>query len=145
MSEQLSMPGTTPPGMGAGQPQTGMGAGTQPGQPPFGSSPVQMPTPNRGLQAAALTQVSWAVRILEKALPVLGATSPVGKDIMGAIKSLAKHTPTEQMSTGVENNTLQQMMMGAKTEQPQTQLLKALQQSQPAAGGMPAQPQQGAM
>ena len=137
MSEQLTMPGTTPP-------QPGMGVGTQPGQPPFGSSPVQMPTPNRGLQAAALTQVSWAVRILEKALPVLGATSPVGKDIMGAIKSLAKHTPEQQMSTGVENNTLQQMMMGAKTEQPQTQLLKALQQNQPPAGGMPATPQQGA-
>jgi len=141
MSGQLTSPGPTP---SAVSPPGAVGAGTQPGQPPFGSSPVQMPTPNRGLQAAALTQVSWAVRILEKALPVLGATSPVGKDIMGAIKSLAKHTPQEQMSTGVENNTLQQMMMGAKAEQPQTQLLKALQQGQSPAGGMPAQPQQGA-
>ena len=120
------------------------GAGTQPGQPPFGSSPVQMPTPNRGLQAAALNQIQWAVRILEKALPVMGATSPVGKDLMSAIKSLAKHVQPEEMGSGTEASTLQQMMMQAKAENPQMQVLKALQQQQQPGQGVP-QPPQGAM
>jgi hypothetical protein len=133
-------PGPSPQGAPAGA----VGAGTQPGQPPFGSSPVQMPTPNRGLQAAALTQIQWAVRILEKALPVMGATSPVGKDLMSAIKALSKHIQPGDMGRGTEASTLQNMMMSAKAEQPQAQILKALQQ-QGQAGGMPAPPAQGAM
>lgn len=121
------------------------GAGTLPGQPPFGSSPAQMPTPNRGLQAAALTQIHWAVRILEKALPVMGATSPVGKDLMSAIRSLSKHIQPGEMGQGSETATLQNMLMQAKAAGPQSQVLQALQQQQSPAGGMPATPPQGAM
>lgn len=121
-----------------------VGAGTQPGQPPFGSSPVQLPTPDRGLQAQALTQVSWAVRILERALPVLGATSPLGRDMMVAIRALAKHIQTGEMGSGNEASTLQNMMMSAKSGQPNEQLLKALMQ-QGQAGGQPASPPQGVM
>ena len=123
-----------------------MGAGTAPGQPPFGSSPVQMPTPNRGLQANALTQINVAVRILERALPVMGATSPVGKDLMSAIRSLSKHIQPGDMGQGSEASTLQNMMMQAKQNMPQQALLSALQQQpQSPAGGMPATPPQGVM
>ena len=76
MAELPPMPGMAP-----------AGAGTAPGQPPFGSSPVQMPTPDRGNQAAAMAQLSWAVKILEGALPLLGATSEPGQAVMTALKA----------------------------------------------------------
>ena len=90
------------------------GAGTQPGQPPFGSSPAQMPTPDRGGQAAALALVSTAVRILERALPQLGAGSDPGKDVMKALQNLTKHVPQGATSPGVENSAMQQMMLQGK-------------------------------
>ena len=144
------MSGTlTPPVPGARPPSPGMpqpGAGTQPGQPPFGSSPVSAPTPNRGLQAAALAQVVWAVRLLEKALPGIGAATPAGKDIMKAISNLTKHIPAGAASPGMEQTALQGLMQSAKQEAPQLQALKAAG-AQPgpmtpggAAGAPPASP-----
>lgn len=123
------LPGSTPPALGAG---------TQPGQPPFGSSPAQMPTPDRGGQAAALALVSTAVRILERALPQLGAGSDPGKDVMKALQNLTKHVPPGATSPGVENSAMQQMMLAGKQEQPQQQVLAAMGQGQaPMPGGAP--------
>lgn len=113
-----------------------VGAGGQPGQPPFGSSPVTQPTPNRGLQAAALSQVALAVRMLEKALPMLGVETEPGKDVMRALPILAKHVPPGAGSPGAENSGLQQMMMQQKQEQPMLQVLRAMQAKQ-AEGGAP--------
>ena len=106
--------------------------------------PVQMPTPDRGSQAAALAQVSWAVRLLEKALPLLGVASPPGKDVMSALKSLSKHVPPGSMSPGVENNALQQLMMQGKQEQPQIQALRAMGQGGGPSMGAEAPPGGGA-
>ncbi len=118
------------------------GAGTQPGQPPFGSSPVQMPTPDRGAQAGALAQVAWAVRLLEQAVQPLGMTTDVGQAITKAISSLAKHIPQGSTSPGVEQSALRDMMMKAKQDQPQQAVLSALGQGQPPGGQPPAQPPQ---
>lgn len=87
-----------------------------------------------------MAQVSWAVRLLERALPMLGVTSPVGKDVMSAMKSLAKHVPPGAASAGVENNALQQMMLQGKQEQPMVQALRAMGQ-----GGAPGMGAMGAM
>ena len=122
-------PGGAPPGIPPA------GAGTQPGQPPFGSSPVTMPTPNQGLKAAALAQLQWAVRIMEKALPMLGSTSEEGKSVMKALVSLQKLVPAGSTSPGVENSALQQMMLGARQEQPMLAMLKNAQAGAGGAGG----------
>jgi len=112
------------------------GAGTPPGQPPFGSSPVTQPTPNRGLQAGALGIVAQAVRLLEKALPMLGAETEPGKDVMRALPMLSKHIPPGAMSPGVENTALQQLMMQQRQQAPMLQALRAMQGGQ-AGGGQP--------
>lgn len=132
----MALPPMIPPSGPAGGNPLAAGAGTLPGQPPFGSSPVQMPTPDRGLQSAALAQVSWAVRILEKALPLLGAGSNPGKDVLKALQSLTKHVPPGSTMPGAENSVLQQMMMQGKQEQPMNQVLQAMGQGGAPGGGM---------
>ena len=111
-----------------------VGAGTAPGQPPFGSSPMTMPVPNAGLKAAALAQLQWAVRIMEKALPMLGIGSDEGKSVMKALTSLSKLVPPGSTSPGVENSALQQMMLQARQEQPMLSMLKG---GQAGGAGMP--------
>jgi len=116
------------------------GAGTPPGQPPFGSSPVAQPTPNRGLQAGALGIVAQAVRLLEKALPMLGAETEPGKDVMRALPMLSKHIPPGAMNQGVENTALQQLMMQQRQQAPMLAALRAMQGGQAGGGGQAAPP-----
>jgi hypothetical protein len=92
-----------------------------------------MPVPNQGLKAAALAQLQWAVRIMEKALPMLGIGSEEGKSVMKALTSLSKLVPPGSTSPGVENSALQQMMLSARQEQPMLSMLKQAQ-----SGGGPA-------
>jgi hypothetical protein len=76
----------------------------------------------------------------------MGASSPIGKDLMSAIKALSKHTNPGDMGEGTESSMLQKMMMASRSNQAQSPVLQALQQQQqPQAGGMPATPPQGAM
>lgn len=100
------------------------GAGTAPGQPPMGPQNVQMPTPNRGAQAAAMAQINWAIRLLEQALPMVGATSDVGQACMKAISSLAKLVPAGASAPGVERTGLEQLMLRAKQEEPMMALMR---------------------
>ncbi len=117
------------------------GAGTMPGQPPFGPSPTTMPTPNRGHQAAGLAQVAVAVRILEKALPMLGAESEPGGIVMKTITNLAKLVPQGSTSQGVENQAMQGLMQQQKQEQPMLQVMRSMGQGgagQPPGGASPS-------
>jgi len=96
-----------------------------------------MPTANRGHQAAGLANVQWAVRLLEKSLPLVGAETEPGQAIMKAIQSLSKHVPAGSTSPGVENSALQQAMIQAKQEQPMISTLRSLGQGQPQPGAAP--------
>ena len=84
-----------------------------------------MPTPNRGLQAAALAQVQQAVRILEKALPMLGVGTEQGKDVMKALTTLSKHIPAGSTSPGVESSALSQLLGQQRQDQPLLQMLRS--------------------
>lgn len=95
-----------------------------------------MPTPNRGMQAAAMAQLTQCIRILEHALPLVGVETEVGKDVMNALKTLSKHIAPGSGAPGVEHQALQQMMMKQKQEQPMLQLMRAQGQS-PGAGAPP--------
>lgn len=92
-----------------------------------------MPTPDRGLQAAALAQVNVAVQILTKALPLIGASSQAGKEIMRSIQSLAKIVPPGTSSPGIESNALAGLMQAQKADAPQLAALRAMGQD----GGAP--------
>lgn len=94
-----------------------------------------MPTPNRGLQANAMAQAQWGVRLLEKALAGFGVASEPGAAILKALSSLSKHIAPGTGSPGVEQSSLSSMMMEAKQNQPNLALLRALGQQK--AGGAP--------
>lgn len=106
-----------------------------------------MPTPNRGLQAAAIAQLTQCIRIMEKALPMIGVETEMGKDVVKALTTLSKHISPGSGSPGVEQNSLMNMMMQQKQEQPMLQLLRAQGQSpgqSPAGGAPPPAPAQAA-
>lgn len=91
-----------------------------------------MPTPNRGLQANATAMVSVALRQLEKAIPMAGAETELGKALMKAVSALAKHAPAGSGSPGVEQSAMGKMMAEQKQEQPLLQLMR-----QQGGGGAP--------
>lgn len=107
--------------------QPGAPAGAQPGQPPFGSSPATAPTQNRGMEAAGLQALGMALKVLEKSLSLLGATSEAGLDVMDAIKKLAKHVPTGAVGPAGEKNQLQSMMIQQQQQGPQIAAMRAQQ------------------
>ena len=112
------------------------GAGGPPGSPPVvGAGGATMSTQNRGLQAAAIAQLTHAIRIMEKALPMLGVETEMGKDVMSSLSKLSKHIAPGGGSPGVEQSALQQMMMQHKQDQPMLQALRAQGQGQPGGGG----------
>lgn len=126
------------PAAGGGASPPPPGAGTAPGQPPFGSSPVSQPTPNRGNEAAGIAILANATRLLEFALPMLGAGSDPGKDVISALRLIAKHVTPGGSAGGVEQNALRSMMLN-KQQQAQNPTLQALQAKQAS-----MQPSQGA-
>jgi hypothetical protein len=117
------------------------GANTQPGQPPFGSSPVTAPTPNRGAQGQGLALVAEAKQMLEKALslPGLGAETEIGQAILQSLEKIGKVLPDGAVSPGVQNAGMQQWMMAGRRENPMQAILAALQQGG-AGGGAPGGP-----
>lgn len=102
---------------------------------------MTQPTQNMGLQAAAMGQLRWVVRLLEKIVGEFGVGTEVGKDVLKALNTLSKHAPPGSGSPGVENSALQQVMMKAKQDQPQINLMNALRQGAGgSAGGSPPPP-----
>ena len=130
------------PGPIAPSPSPPVGAGTAPGQPPHGSSPVSQPTANRGMEAAGLSMLSVIVRLLEKAVPMLGVGSEPGKDVLKALNSLARHVPAGSVSPGIQQSTMEQLMAQQKQMAPQISALRAMQGQQP--GQPPTGPTAGA-
>ena len=106
----------------------------------MGGTGVTAPTPNRGLQANAMAQAGWGVRMLEKALSGFGVSSEPGQAILKALNALSKHIAPSGGSPGVEQNAMGQMMMQAKQDQPNQQLLRALGQQRPGGGAPPGAP-----
>lgn len=95
-----------------------------------------MPAANRGAQASALVHVQWAVRLLEQALPVVGAGSEMGQDLMDVLKKLSKHVPAQGSSSGLMQNGMRQFLLQQRQQAPQADVLRAL-----AARGQQAAPQ----
>lgn len=116
----MALPLPVPPGAPP------VGAGAPPGTPPFGPSPVSLPVPNRGLEAAALARVKVALKILEMAVPALGAETEPGRAVLDAIRSLAKHVPPGSSSPGVETTALQDLMLRQRQESPMHQVMRAM-------------------
>jgi len=135
-------PAAPPPG-GAGAPPTSPGVGGgAPGQPPFGSSPVSQPVPNRGQEAAGLSRLAVVVRLMEETVPLLGVGSEPGQAVLKALNSLAKHVPPGSVPPGVQTSTMQRLLSQQQQNAPQVAAMRAMQAGPqaPAGGGAPPAP-----
>ena len=122
------MPEQAPPAGGGAMPPPNATS-----QPPMGVSSATGPTPNKGYEAAALQRVGLVIKQLTDLLPLAGATSEIGKDVLKAISTLAKHVPSGSTNPAAERNEIDRL---ATQNAQQSQMNKQLRQ--PAAGGQGA-------
>jgi hypothetical protein len=117
-----------PAAVPGGQAQAGNG-------PPFGAANATGPTPNAGYEAAGLQRLGLVVKQLEQLIPLFGAASDQGKDVLKALQILLKSVPSGSVTPASERNDLQrQVTQNAQ----QNQQLAALRQRQMGGAGQPA-------
>ena len=71
-------------------------------------------TPNKGFEAAGIQKLGVIVKELESLVPMVGATSEVGKAVLDSLSKLAKHIPTGAVSPASQRNVIQEMMQKAQ-------------------------------
>lgn len=86
-------------------------AAPPPGTPPMGASQATQPTQNQGFQAAGIQRLGLIVKLMEQTVPLLGAASEPGKDLLQALTRLSKHVPPGAVSPASQQNTMQNLMM----------------------------------
>ena len=77
----------------------------------MGSSPATGPTPNKGFEAAGLQRLGIVIKQMEQLVPMLGAGSEPGKDVLKALNMLAKHVPSGSVTPGAERTNIDRMAM----------------------------------
>ena len=100
------------------------GAAPQPQAPPMGTSPATGPSPNKGYEAAALQRLGLVVKQLSELVPLAGATTDIGKDILKALTTLTKHVPSGSVTPAAEKNNIERMSMQNTQSNQQMQALK---------------------
>jgi len=121
------MQAPTPAAVPGGQPPTA--------QPPFGTANATGPTPNKGYEAAGLQRLGSVVKSLEEMVPMFGAASEHGKEVLKALNILVKLVPAGSTTPASERSNIENMAM--KNTQANAQM-QALKQRQAQGGG--AQP-----
>src|SRR5262249_44515260 len=115
-----------------------------PKQAPFGNSGATQPTPNAGMDAAALQRVGVITKQIQDVMQLVGAASETGKELLKALNILVKLVPSGNVSNASERNMLEQALMRNTQNGQQQQMLKAQAQKPPGAGQPPAQAPMGA-
>lgn len=128
-----------PPSPASAPPPPGSAA-PAPGQPPFGSSPATGATQNPGFQIAGIKKLGLALVMLEEALPLLGAASEPGKDVLSVVSKLAKHVPPGAVTPADIQSQLQQLMV---KQQQNAQQMTQMRAAQMHPGAQPGQQMQG--
>lgn len=90
---------------------------------------------------AGMQRLGVALRIISEALPMVGASSEMGKSALDAIKALSKHIKPGTVSPAGEQNQLQKAQLQAAQNAGMLQRLKAMQM----AGGPGGAPKPGMM
>jgi len=115
-------------------------AAAAPKEAPFGASPATGPTPNQGYEAQALQQLGVVVKQMEKMVPLVGANSELGMEILKILPKLAKFSPPGAVTPAGERNTLEAAMLQNQRQGPMLQQLRqqmAAGQQGAAPGGAP--------
>lgn len=121
--------------------------GTQPGQSPqmaTGATPASTPSPNRGLEAAALAKLAVHTQALQQLLMAFPVGSDAAKEIRDAVGKLAKLVPSGSVSQGVMMSEAQKALFQQRQQQPQIAAMRAAQTGGAAPSPQPAQPQMAA-
>lgn len=84
-----------------------------------------------------MQKLAMALKILTDALPLIGATSEVGHQVMDTIKKLSKHIQPGAMNPAAERNNIEQMAMRNQQNSQMQQQMRAQQ-----GGGGAPQPAQ---
>ena len=100
-----------------------------------------MPTPNQGIEAAALAKLAVAVQTISLIAGVLPAGSEVARDLREALNKMAKHVPPGAVSQGLQMSEAQRALMQQRQQQPQIAAMRATQPAMPGGGAPPPQPQ----
>lgn len=131
MAEGVAATGEAPPSSPDG------GASPQPQGQASGVGGATMPTPNRGLEAAALAKLAVHVQAISMISGVLPAGSDAARDIREALNKMAKHVPPGAVSQGVQMSEAQRNMMQQRQMGPQIAAMRAAQPAMPPAGNPP--------
>lgn len=128
-------PGAPPPGGGGAGAGAGAGAVMQAAKPNTG--PATVPQGNPGNMASAMSEVSNAIRMLERALPSIPMGTPIHTEILKALTQLGKHIPAAgEGQPGLELNSL----LNTARSQAQASPSAALQRLMPPPNTPPAMP-----
>jgi hypothetical protein len=132
-----------PEGMtNTGAPPQGGATPPMPGQPPQeqpagGAGGATMPTPNRGIEAAALARAAVHLQALGMIAGVLPAGSEAAIAFREGLNKMVKFMPPGGVSEGVKMSEAQRSLMQQRQMGPQVAAMRA---AQPA--GQPPQPAQ---
>lgn len=127
----MPIPGITPqlpPSMAPAAPNMGPGVAQQ---------------GNQGNSAAAMIEVTNAVKMLEKALPMIPMGSPIHEKILNFSRDIAKNLTSGDDNQALQINSLIQMARQAAQQAPVSRLAQMFP-SGAGAQGAPAMPQGGA-
>jgi hypothetical protein len=72
-----------------------------------------------------LAQLGLIVKLMEEAIPKIGATSEAGKDLLQALTRISKHIPPGTVSPASENNQLESLRMKQAQAGPQIAAMRA--------------------
>ncbi len=136
-----AMPGAAPKPAapaGAAPPSAASGGAPAGKQAPFGNSGATQPTPNAGLEAAALQRVGVVIKQVQDIMQMVGAGSEPGKDLLKALNILVKMVPAGNVSNASERNMLEQSLMRNTQNGQQQQMLKQSQNAPKPPAGQPA-------
>jgi hypothetical protein len=102
----------------------------------MGQSPAVGATPNKGFEAQGLQRLGVVLKQLEQLLPLVGAASEIGKDVMGCLTKLSKHVPEGAVTPAAEKNTLE----AAQRQNMQNSQMQSQLRAQQGAQGQPPKP-----
>lgn len=105
----------------------------------MGSSPATGPTQNVGQEAKGIQAAAALVDGLAMILPLVGASSPLGKSLAKAMIDIGKHVPEGAGTEAGKKNQLQSQMLKQQQMAPQMAAMKA-QGAAPPGGIAPPPP-----
>lgn len=72
-----------------------------------------------------MAKLGLVIRQLETIVPLLGAGTEAGRDVLKALTNLSKHVPPGAVSPGVEKSSMDQMALKMKQQTPQLEQMRA--------------------